>query len=75
MYPFFNHVSWNQSKGPQRSAKIALEIPQLASEESAAGIEINKFFAQVKQDYESIVNRHMVGDCLIYQGKKKRCER
>ena len=72
MYPFFNHVSWNQNQGPQPSAKIALETPQPASEESAAGIEINKFFAQVEHDYENIVNRHMAGDCLIYQGKKKR---
>ena len=72
MYPFFNHVFWNQSQGPQPSAKVALETLQPASEESATGIEINKFFAQVEHDYESIVNRHMVGDCLVYQGRKNK---
>ena len=71
MYPFFNHVFWHQNQGPQSSAKVALAKPRPASEESVAGAEINKFFKQVEQDYENLVNRHMVGDCLVYQGRKQ----
>lgn len=70
MYPFFNHVFWHQNCGPQSSAQIAMTTPRPASEDSAAGIAINEFFAQVEKDYEKLVNQHMVGDCLVYQGKK-----
>jgi 2-polyprenyl-3-methyl-5-hydroxy-6-metoxy-1,4-benzoquinol methylase len=71
MYPFFNQVFWHQNRGPQTSAEIALATPKPASNDSVAGTEINKFFAQVEQDYENLVNRHGVGDCLVYQGRKQ----
>jgi 2-polyprenyl-3-methyl-5-hydroxy-6-metoxy-1,4-benzoquinol methylase len=71
MYPFFNHVFWHQNRGPQSSGQMALATPRPASEESTAGREINNFFAQVEKDYENLVNRHMVGDCLVYQGRKQ----
>ena len=71
MYPFFNHVFWHQNGGPQSSAQIALEVPQPALEESMTGAAINEFFSQVEKKYEELVNRHMVGDCLVYQGRKR----
>ncbi len=71
MYPFFNHVFWHQNSGPQSSAQVALTTPKPASEEAVAGMAINDFFAQVEKKYEELVNRHMVGDCLVYQGRKR----
>jgi len=71
MYPFFNHVFWHQNSGPQSSAQIAMTTPQPTSEETAAGAAINEFFAQVEKDYEELVNSHMVGDCLVYRGRKR----
>ncbi len=71
MYPFFNHVFWHQNHGPQSSAQIAMATPKPASEGSIAGAAINEFFAQVEKDYEKLVNRHMVGDCLVYKGRKR----
>ncbi len=71
MYPFFNHVFWHQNRGPQISAQIALATPRPALEESAAGVAINKFFAQVEKEYEDLVNHHMVGDSLVYKGRKR----
>ncbi len=71
MYPFFNHVFWHQNSGPQSSAQVALATPQPASEELVAGAAINEFFAQVEKDYEKLVNQNMVGDSLVYQGRKR----
>ena len=71
MYPFFNHVFWHQNSGPQSSAQTAMTTPQPASEGSIAGAAINKFFAQIEKDCEKLVNQHMVGDCLVYKGRKR----
>ena len=71
MYPFFNHVFWHQNRGPQSSAQIAFATPQPASEESVAGAAINEFFVQVEKDYEKLVNQHVVGDTLVFQGRKR----
>ena len=71
MYPFFNHIFWHQNHGPQSSAQTALETPRPASDDSVAGMAINDFFTQVEKDYENLVNQHMVGDCLVYKGRKR----
>lgn len=71
MYPFFNHVFWHFNRGPQASFEDALTTPQPASGEPKVKTEINDFYYQVESQYEDLVNQHDVGDCLLYQGRKK----
>jgi 2-polyprenyl-3-methyl-5-hydroxy-6-metoxy-1,4-benzoquinol methylase len=71
MYPLFNHVFWHQNRSPQPSAQVAMATPRPSSEKSAAGVAINEFFARAEKEYETIVNQYMVGDCLVYQGKRR----
>ena len=67
MYPFFNHVFWCQNNKPQGSADIALNTPIPTDSIS----EINNFYVDVENRYEELVNKHMLGDCLVFQGTKK----
>jgi 2-polyprenyl-3-methyl-5-hydroxy-6-metoxy-1,4-benzoquinol methylase len=71
MYPFFNHVFWHFNHGPQASFKDALTTPQPALGKSKVPQEINDFFIRVESQYEDMINRNEVGDCLLYQGRKK----
>ena len=70
MYPFFNHVHWRLNKGPQTSGTSALDLPVPTRNRSNTEKEINKFYKFVEDEYEKLVNKHMVGDCLIYRGVK-----
>ena len=71
MYPFFNNVYWQQNCGPQPSASMAHATPQPATVDNSTGRAINAFYRRVEQEYEALVNQHMVGDCLVYQGRKE----
>lgn len=67
MYPFFNHVWWHQNAVPQGTATTALATPRPGAN-TAAGQAINAFYARVEAEYEALLEEHMVGDCLIFQG-------
>ena len=67
MYPFFNHVFWCQNDKPQGSANIALNTPIPTDSFQ----EINDFYKDVENQYEELINKHMLGDCLVFQGIKK----
>ncbi|MDD5596483.1 MAG: class I SAM-dependent methyltransferase [Victivallaceae bacterium] len=71
MYRFFNHVHWAQNSMPQKSAEIALYDPAPARTDTDAGRAINDFYSSVSEQYEQLINKHMLGDCLLYQGRKK----
>ena len=71
MYPFFNHVHWHLNRGPQVSAELALNTPRPASKDCEVGQKINDFYSQVENQYETMVNQHGAGDCLVLKGKKK----
>ncbi len=70
MYPFFNHVWWTQNHGPQPSGREALATPAPAMGQDAPAQAVNEFYAKVERAYEQLINRHMLGDCLIYQGQR-----
>jgi len=70
MYPFFNHVWWNQNHGPQSSAALALPTPIPTRGITAAEKSINDFYKRVESEYERLINSHGLGSCLIFQGKK-----
>jgi 2-polyprenyl-3-methyl-5-hydroxy-6-metoxy-1,4-benzoquinol methylase len=71
MYPFFNHVWWTQNQKPQLSAVSALATLQPTGAKTTAKKAINEFYKKTEQDYEKLINSYMLGDCLIFQGKKK----
>ena len=33
--------------------------------------EINNFYVDVENRYEELINKNMLGDCLVFQGTKK----
>lgn len=70
MYPFFNHVWWAQHHCPQLSGSQALAsfAPVPADDQNAS--EINEFYRRAEKEYEELINERMLGDCLIFQGKK-----
>ncbi len=72
MYPFFNHVWWHQNYKLQRSAVTALSTPVPTDGNTLAKKAINTFYKKVENEYETLINRNMLGDCLIFQGRRKK---
>lgn len=71
MYPFFNHVWWHQNHGPQPSAVTALSRQIPTDGKTRAEKAINDFYKRIEEEYENLINNNMLGDCLIFQGRKK----
>jgi len=71
MYPFFNHVWWYQNHKPQLSAITALARPLPTDEKSPERKAINRFYEKIENEYETLINSNMLGDCLIFQARKK----
>ncbi len=69
MYPFFNHVWWSQNHTPQGCAVSALSTPKPA-DDTPAGNVINEFYRKTELEYERLINDHVLGDCLVFQGRK-----
>jgi len=72
MYPFFNHVWWYQNNKPQSSAVSALSTPVPTEGNKVAEKAINNFYKKVESEYETLINANMLGDCLIFQGGKRK---
>ncbi len=70
MYPFFNHVWWHQNLKPQLSAVTAVSTPVPTDGDTPAQKAINDFYKKVEMDYETLINANILGDCLIFQGRK-----
>lgn len=70
MYPFFNHVWWSQNHEPQGCAVSALTCPAPACENTAGGKAINEFYKKTESEYERLINENVLGDCLVFQGRK-----
>lgn len=71
MYPFYNHVWWYQNHKPQLSAVTALQTPVPTDGNTPAQKAINDFYKNVENEYETLINANMLGDCLIFQGRRK----
>ena len=69
-YPFFNHVFWLQNNKPQDSAKLALHTPLPTDGKNDIELEINNFYNKVENSYDELINKHMLGDCLVFKGRK-----
>lgn len=69
MYPFFNNVFWAQNNTPQGNAAAALEPLRPNEGQSEDEKAISDFFSKTEAEYETLVNKRMLGDCLVYQGR------
>lgn len=71
MYQLFNHVWWHQNHKPQPSAVTALATPIPTQGNTPTEKAINRFYKETEKEYEKLINANMLGDCLIFQGRKK----
>ena len=62
---------WHHNHSPQPTASIALNTPIPTISKTKVELEINSFYELIEFQYEELINRHMVGDCLVFQGKKR----
>tara|TARA_B100000029_G_scaffold466929_1_gene502837 strand:- start:596 stop:1555 length:960 start_codon:yes stop_codon:yes gene_type:complete len=69
-YPFFNHVFWLQNNKPQNSAKLALHTPLPTDGKNEVDVELNNFYSEVEDRYDKLINKHTLGDCLVFKGQK-----
>ncbi|MBI4681379.1 MAG: class I SAM-dependent methyltransferase [Nitrospirae bacterium] len=72
MYPFFNHIWWHQNHKPQSSAVSALSTPVPTEGNTSAEKAVNNFYQKVERDYDALINANMLGDCLIFQGRRSK---
>jgi 2-polyprenyl-3-methyl-5-hydroxy-6-metoxy-1,4-benzoquinol methylase len=70
MYPLFNHIYWAQNHGPQSTAKKALSLPVPTPARTGIQREINSFYEKMEKEYEQLINSKMIGDCLVFKGRK-----
>ena len=69
-YPFFNHVFWLQNNKPQNSAKLSLHTPSPTDGKNEIDVELNNFYSEVEDRYDKLINKHTLGDCLVFKGQK-----
>lgn len=71
MYPFQNQLSWMSSGRPQSSADVALQkLPFVECKEDLQG-DFKAFFERVSAEYDQLINKHLIGDCLVFSGVKQ----
>jgi 2-polyprenyl-3-methyl-5-hydroxy-6-metoxy-1,4-benzoquinol methylase len=70
MYAFPNQLNWLLNSKPQASAEQALAMLKPCVGAAELDTRINNFFVQVAQDYNDLVEKGLVSDCLIYQGSR-----
>ena len=72
MYPLYNHIWWYQNHKPQLSAITALSTLVPTDGNTPAQKAINDFYNKIEKEYETLINANMLGDCLIFQGLRKK---
>ncbi|WP_172603937.1 class I SAM-dependent methyltransferase [Fluviispira sanaruensis] len=70
IYPFFNQVFWIYNNKPQASATEALSYPKISVINCHEELEINKFFDDTQAKYLELMNQYLIGDSLVYSGRK-----
>jgi hypothetical protein len=70
-YNFINHMNWILKGEPQRSIDIGMSKPVLAQSHSAIADELNRWIEKVDREYKDILNRHGLGESILFIGKKR----
>jgi len=70
-YNFINHMNWILKGTPQKSMGIGMSKPVLASSRSAIADELNRWIDKIDDEYKDILNKHGLGESILFIGKKK----
>lgn len=73
-YNFLNHLHWLMKKEPQKSVSIGMLPPELAKNGEGNPIaqkEINNWFEKVSNDYKELLEKHNLGDAILFIGQIK----
>lgn len=68
---FINHMNWILKGAPQQSMNIGMSKPVLASSRSAIADELNRWIEKIDGEYKDILNKHGLGESILFIGKKK----
>lgn len=70
-YNFINHMNWILKGVPQQSMNIGMSKPALTSSRSAIADELNRWIEKIDREYKDILNKHGLGESILFIGKKK----
>ncbi|MAG92452.1 MAG: hypothetical protein CMJ48_01695 [Planctomycetaceae bacterium] len=71
-YSLLNHLSWQLTRGPQKTMDDAMRSPALIRSETAPPEvcdDLNEWFRRVDQEYRALVEKHGMGDSLFFLGQ------
>ena len=69
---FLNHVNWKYSQKPQAGPHIHMAPARLFDGESSpATDELNAWIQKVDEEYRTIINKHRLGESILFIGKKQ----
>ena len=72
-YNFINHINWILTGNPQESVDNGMSKPMLINSESVNPIirtEFNNWIQEVDKEYKQLLNKHNLGENIIFIGKK-----
>jgi len=72
-YSLLNHIHWMHTGRPQNDFTVGNSVPALIEKKDTTdelSVELNKLIAEADLKYKSIVQKHGVGEVLIFLGKK-----
>ncbi|MFA5779072.1 MAG: class I SAM-dependent methyltransferase [Elusimicrobiota bacterium] len=70
LYNLINHLNWMLKGEPQQSMDIGMSKPVLAPSHNAIADELNRWIAKVDREYKNILNKHELGESILFIGKK-----
>jgi 2-polyprenyl-3-methyl-5-hydroxy-6-metoxy-1,4-benzoquinol methylase len=71
LYNFVNHLNWLLKGEPQPSVEIGVSTPVLVPGRSAIAKDLNRWIAQANREYQDILNKHALGESILFIGKKR----
>ena len=72
-YNFVNHLNWTMTGKPQKSAEVGMGVPALAEEYATdPGLvqDLKEWAGKADAEYRKILNRHLLGDTIVFVGQK-----
>jgi len=72
-YNILNHLNWLFTGEPQASMEVGMSQPVLVQnpdKKSAAADELNEWVIKIDAEYKALLNRHSLGDSILFIGTK-----
>ena len=70
-YNVINHMNWILKGTPQKSIDIGISKPVLAQSNSIIADELNNWVEKIDREYKDILNKHELGESILFIGKKQ----